>query len=181
MRILLIVAVATYILSSCGSNPNEAEIVKVDSLLVQLRSAKMELDSINPESLETIKDSIIFDIKFVETEYMDTMPLDRAIEVDVYHRVLKSAIKFERTYNDQQGDLRYSLEQLTDMKKDLESGILVKESFEEFYPAEEEAAARLLESNDNIKIWYESIEKDYLKRREPVRTMMRQIKEKKGY
>lgn len=181
MKSIIGVISIAVMLISCSSVKNEAEVKKVDSLMVLIENAKTELELINPETLREIEDTVVFDVKFIQTEYADTMSLDVAVVVDSYGRMLKSISKFKKTFGEQTSDVKYSSEQLKDMKKDLESGILNKESFDEFYPAEEESVSRLVESNKNLKIWYESISEGFDKRRAPIVQMIKDIQEKKGY
>ncbi|MCB0481235.1 MAG: hypothetical protein KDC83_07365 [Flavobacteriales bacterium] len=181
MRTIILLVVISAFFGSCNNNPNQPEINKVDSLLTILDSAQKELMIINPKALSDMKDTVTFDLKFLQIEYADTMSLDKAILVDAYGRTLKSISKFEKTFMEQSKDVEYSTTQLTDMKKDLESGILNKVSFNEFYPAEEESVARLMESNGNMKIWFESVKDSYEKRRGPVVKLMDEVKARKGF
>ena len=47
-----------------------------------------------------------------------------------------------------------------------------------YLPTESEAVSRLLESNTSLKIWHESIGKDFLRKRPAIDSLIATIKEK---
>ncbi|MBD79145.1 MAG: hypothetical protein CL840_09515 [Crocinitomicaceae bacterium] len=168
-------------LMGCSSNPNEESIKIVDSLLVKVKQADEELSSVNINGITSYVDTITFDVKFIQQEYKDTMTLDLATKVDVYHRLVKSIYKFEKNYNAQKDDIAYSKKQLLNLKSDLNSGVMDSGLLAMYLPAETEAVNRLLESNSSLKIWFENIESGYSSRRPSIDSLIQVIKEEEGY
>lgn len=165
----------------CSSNPNEEAIKKIDNLLVEANQASIQLSEFNPDDVKPLVDTINFDVKFIQQEYADTMTLELATKIDTYLRNVKSIRKFESAYNAQRKDVDYSIDQLNDMKADLESGIMDSTGFKMYIGSEEEALNRMKESNIGLKTWYESIQSTFKTYKTPIDSIILEIKAQNGY
>lgn len=175
---LIIVLISIY---SCKSDPNAESIKVIDGLLTEISKAENGLNSFTPEKVMPYIDTISFDVKFIEQEYKDTMSLELGTRVDGYYRIIKSISKFEKTYKDQKKDILYSRKQLNNLKSDLSTGVLDSSLLAMYLPTEAEAVERLLESNSNLKIWYDNIESNFVIKRRPIDSLIKVIKINEGY
>ncbi|MGB0403161.1 MAG: hypothetical protein ACPGEG_03625 [Salibacteraceae bacterium] len=169
------------LLIGCSSSPNEKAIKKIDSLLVQANKASVQLSEFNPADVKPLVDTINFDVKFIQQEYSDTMTMELATKIDTYLRNVKSIRKFDEAYNAQRKDVDYSIDQLSDMKADLESGIMDSTGFNMYIGSEEEALNRMIESNVGLKTWFENIQETFKAYKLPIDSIILEIKEQNGY
>ena len=179
-RIGFIIGLA-FLVFGCKSDPNAESIKKIDELLTEVSTAEKELSSFSPEKVLPYMDTISFDVKFIEQEYKDTMTLELGVKVEGYYRIIRSISKFDKTYKDQSKDILYSRKQLNNLKSDLSTGVLDSNLLAMYLPAEAEAVERLTESNANLKIWYDNIESNFIKKRSPIDSLIEVIKLNAGF
>lgn len=178
MKNFVIVLLSFVLFIGCKPDPNEESIKKIDALLVQVKEAESGLSGLSPDKYLPYMDTINFDVKFIQQEFSDTMTLAIGTKVDGYYRIVKSISKYESTYNDQLKDIKYSSKQLNNLRSDLGVGVLDSNLLAMYLPTESEAVSRLLESNTSLKIWHESIGKDFLRKRPAIDSLIATIKEK---
>ena len=177
----IILAVVVLACSACSSNQNKEYIAKVDQALAKIDKADSTVSGLDFSVLSVYRDTIAFDVKFIQREYSDTMNLDLATKVDVYYRTIKSINKFEATFKDQMEDLQYSRVQLQNLKDDLEKNIIDSSGFNLYFPPENQAVQSLSESAIGLESWYNTILSSYTKYKSPIDSVILDVKTRKGY
>jgi hypothetical protein len=178
---LFLVLAWVLILGGCSSHPNEKQIAQVDEAIKILSSADSLFQTIDIKKVMPYADTVNFDVKFVQQEFIDTMSLLVATQVDAYHRLVRSIGKFGAAYNAQKTDLEYSKNQLQNLKSDLTNNVIDSTGFELYFPAEEQSINRLVENNMNLVAWQKNIEDGFIRKRQPVDSLINAIKIKTGY
>jgi hypothetical protein len=95
----------------------------------------------------------------------DTLELAAATTLDNYNRIRRSIGKLTAAAVGQKKDLDVTRAQLMDMKTDLENEMMNELTFNEFFPSESAAVARLAEANISMLSWYQNSLSSFVKLR----------------
>jgi ElaB/YqjD/DUF883 family membrane-anchored ribosome-binding protein/regulator of replication initiation timing len=129
---LMLFLLAGYI-SSCTSKADEAKIQSIDTLLKTLNDAEEMLLSVDAQKVDKKLAEINETADFLNTHLRDTIDKETAIEVSEYLRYKKALRFYKENYPEFIEAVNTSRKQLSDLKTDVENGVLDNEKFNEYY------------------------------------------------
>lgn len=141
----LIIVITTIIFLSCSSSYKK-EIEQINALINIVSSADEVLHSINKDSLLQITQLVKEDIKKIQSKD-DTLTRDAAFKADEYVGRLKHLNRLAINYGKMEEELTLVNKQLTNLKQDLENGIIQQKDFLTYYESEKTAVILI---NDKI-------------------------------
>ncbi|MGB6035468.1 MAG: hypothetical protein WBG42_04315 [Cryomorphaceae bacterium] len=126
-RAIALIFVLAFIASSCEQTHFKREIGKIDSLLVKLDTVELTYRRIDTAGAADLNRKFSENLSFVQQAYInakDTMPKDVALLMSDYRTLKKPAKGFIGDYQKAGEELKFSKNQLTDLKHDLQNNLL---------------------------------------------------------
>src|SRR5690606_13964005 len=114
---------------SCKNTSYREEISKIDSMLMQLDSARIILNNIYGERMTEITSAVDEDINFFHEHFEEsanTLDTESRVVINNYRRISKSGSKIAPHLPNIQNDLDLSEKQLKDLRHDVEKNVLTE-------------------------------------------------------
>jgi hypothetical protein len=153
--IKLVTVVSIFIFAGCKQNPkNEAYSSSIDSVITLLQKSKKDFETAPHEKAEEIEKQVKAELAEIQKLVRDTLSRDAAILIGQYANIIrekeeereKEKSAFEGKENSYiSKELKYSLQQLQDLKHDLQSGNMNEETFKKNFLNECRASARIMQ------------------------------------
>jgi hypothetical protein len=153
-QIFIALVFFTYFFSSCSYVEKQKRIDQIDSLQTELKSIETNMIAVDIASVKEKMDSIDY---ITESIAVDTSDKDFMILVGDVKRVKKNIFKFITEYNLQKTQFDYTVNQLVSFKTDVDNGFYDEEKFRMILNSEADAIERMLEANNNLMAWHDSM------------------------
>lgn len=140
-KYILLILVIGFGFSACN-NPNEKEIAEIDALLTIVNDTEKSLLSVDTSRVFAAKMEMEKDLA-VFNKFTDTLNKEEAFKVADIFGNKKKLYRLTSNYSDFIRQINFSRDQLTNLKKDLENGLIKKEDFSGYYKTEETSLMNL--------------------------------------
>lgn len=146
----LILALVVGLVSTSCKRGDPAKVAAVDSLLHKADSLLAEVNALDLALYGRMDSTFKNQRDWLETQFKDTLDRQRAMILGTYHRAMnKSVGRVKKNHEEVRSGLTTSREQLTDLRHDVERGLLEKTP-ENGYLAEERMIMGQLEHNTDV-------------------------------
>jgi len=163
----------------CNQINIEKELILIDSLQSVIKEVEIKTKEINIVDIKIYKESITKKLNFIKDQYSDSIKWETAKFLNQYYGIKKSFKKYIAKDVFFKDEIKYSNDQLNNLKHDLEENIIHLDSFNIYYEVELQAIKDLnsliIEEVDNIKIALEKHEKSIPK----IEKLLKQIEKSK--
>jgi len=163
----------------CNQINIEKELILIDSLQSVIKEVEIKTKEINIVDIKIYKESITKKLNFIKDQYSDSIKWETAKFLNQYYGIKKSFKKYIAKDVFFKDEIKYSNDQLNNLKHDLEENIIHLDSFNIYYEVELQAIKELnsliIEEVDNIKIALEKHEKSIPK----IEKLLKQIEKSK--
>ncbi|KAB1063361.1 hypothetical protein [Salibacter halophilus] len=147
---------------ACTSNVNQEQIDKIDSLIVTLEHSQKRMDSLNFQEIAEKKEKIEEHIDFIHNNYHDTLSKYLANNLSEYKMTEEEIKKIVLDNREKvEMELDKSIEQLENLKADIQNNLLEEEQAKAYYADEEEAAKKMNQATDKIVKSYQRSERRF--------------------
>jgi len=129
--------------TSCTLHDNSIEINRVDSLLVIAEQLNQNILKIDMEDVEGKMRIVNSDFKFVQDSLPSELFLKSTLFLGQLKKMKKMSDVFICSYASLKKETQYSLDQLHDLKKDLENGSLIQDKIQKYIQDESNALGNI--------------------------------------
>jgi hypothetical protein len=150
-KILGLIVIST-ILFACTSQQTTQRLNDVSKLQSQVDSSLVVFNTINIDSVKTLKSLSKSHIDYLEKNYHDTI-LAHAQYVDVYYGNFKLMRKLVKGYDRVAAEIDFSKVQLGNLHKDIENGFTQDSTYQRNFDAEKKAVGQIINSAKTLKDW----------------------------
>ncbi len=133
-----IIALAV-VLVSCMQDRYADQIKSLEGLNNVLTESEQKLAAIDTSRLLLVRETVDFNLNYIETHYNDTIDKEFAIFLSNYNTIRKGYKRFNQKYTNLKKELEYSRKQIIDLKADLEANLIDEKKVEDYYHTEEMA------------------------------------------
>ena len=143
------------IVSGCEQTNFKKEIVKVDSLMVKIDSVELMYRRIDTVGMADMSQKFSENMGFVQQAYInkkDTMPKEVALLMSDYRTLKKPAKGFNGNYQKAGKELKFSKNQLSDLKHDLQNNLLDSILVQDMLDDEMKAVGSIQSSVEDLKL-----------------------------
>jgi len=150
IKILTFSLLTTLALFACGPQIAEDKLADLGALESKLDTVYQKVESI--DSARSMEAVIEFEknIEIIQYDLKDTFPRETAFFVDEYYRLKKALRNFAKDYNALAQETAISKNQLKNLRKDAENGLVEKEQFNDYLELEKENVNKLYEVSNSI-------------------------------
>jgi hypothetical protein len=130
--------IASLFLGSCAPNLSEDKVKQLDTLAMRVDSLGNQLTTY--DSLAISKSSIQFydNYEFISSEMKDTIEPKTAFMLDQYFALKKAFNYYHQNYSQAKFQIAEEKEQLDDLKKDIENGLIEEKQLTKYLALEKE-------------------------------------------
>lgn len=147
---------------SCG-NPNKKEIADVEALYTVIDNTEKLLLAVDTAAVFSAKRQMDKDITALN-EYVDTLNKEEAFRLDDIFGAKKRLNSLTKNYSRFINQIKFSKNQLNNLKQDLQNDLMTKEAFKNHYAMEEDQLMMLdkqiNKAIDNIDVAIEKLNSD---------------------
>lgn len=141
--------------ASCSGPQYPKEIASLDSTLVQLDSAEKNLQSLDSVKIFSAIESIDKDMHYIQVHFSrvskdSLMDRETATFLTDYRSVLKPLKLYKREHRKLSSDIDYSQLQITNLKRDLEKGLVEEKDVQQYVETERTEAHKTIQTTKKI-------------------------------
>ena len=172
---LLLCIVSTLCISCTGeSDPRVAKIDALDAKLAHVDSIYKVVE-VNADKIEDYHANAVKSLKFIQKNYMDTMPLDEAIFLSDY-RADRKLLGWVRTSAHKCAvELKYSQQQIANLRADLLNNKLSDTLFNKYYDTEQKSIKELVDLANDLGVKWEKAVSRYEERNPKVQELVNDL------
>lgn len=162
--------------TSCQDEKVSGRLTKVDYLLNRVDSVESTLTQTDTVAANANIKTVGELLGYIQKNYHDTMTKQTGFLMSDFHGSRKSFKRLLENYHKEYKELKYTRNQLNDLRSDITNQILNDTTFNRYYSAEKNAVDRLYESVQNLSVWEASCKKHFNQRYLPVRELVEKLK-----
>jgi len=157
MRFVLIGIFTATLLSACNTALPKSEIAKIELLQMQIDSSLKNYAEIDTVLIQDISKKYFDDIDYFKTNYKDTVDKELAIFIDRYYGLHKPILFLQNEYALINSELTTTQQQLVDLKRDAEEGLVELKHFEQYLELEKENSELIIQNvNKMIRTFHKT-------------------------
>ena len=174
--IYLFIVLIFFCWTSCQNEKVSEQLTKVDHLMNRLDSIESTLTKTDTIAAKANIKTVGELLGYIQKNYHDTMTKQTGFLMSDFHGSRKSFKRLLENYHKEYKELKYTRNQLDDLRKDVTNEILNDTTFNSYFIAEKNAVDRLYESVQNLSVWEASSKKYFQQRYLPVRELVEKMK-----